>query len=55
MPVYLLTFSQAKLYNLSRDEEGNCEDRFLRFILLLLCFWEASQGREQNRTVRVRA
>ena len=55
MPVYLLTFSQAKLYNLSRDEKGNCEDRFLRFILLLLCFWEASQGTEQNRTVRVRA
>lgn len=53
--VYLLTFSTAKLYNLSRYEKGNCEDRFFRFILLLLYFWEASQGREQNRKVRVGA
>ena len=54
MPVYLLTFSQAKLYNLSSDEKGNREDRFFRFTLLLLSFWEVSQGTEKNRTVRVR-
>ena len=54
MPVYLVTFSHAKLYNLSSDEKGNREDRFFRFTLLLLSFWEACQGTEQNRTVRVR-
>lgn len=54
MPVYLLTFSQAKLYNLCSDEKGNREDRFFRFTLLLLSFWEVSQGTEKNRTVRVR-
>ena len=53
MPVYLLTFSQAKLYNLCSDEKGNREDRFFKFTLLL-SFWEACQGTEQNRTVRVR-
>lgn len=30
------------------------ENRFFRFTLLLLPFWEVSQGTEQNRTVRVR-
>lgn len=38
MPVYLLTFSQAKLYNLCSDEKGNREDRFFRFTFLLLSF-----------------
>ena len=38
MLVYLLTFSQAKLYNLCSDEKGNREDRFFRFTFQLLSF-----------------
>jgi len=36
-------------------KNGIAKTVFFRLILLLLSFWEASQGTEQNRTVRVRA